>query len=67
MKSASELDYHLLLARDLHFLEADCHHDLMADLVQVQRMLAPFIRRLRSTSQIERLERAPGKALASNP
>ena len=47
MGSASELEYHLLLARDLQYLDASIHQDLNAKTVEVKRMLAPFIKRLR--------------------
>src|SRR6266851_5117114 len=38
--SASELEYHLLLARDLHLLEAADFDDLDARILEIQRMLA---------------------------
>jgi four helix bundle protein len=47
MGSASELDYHLLLARDLGFLSAEEHGRLSSDLVEVKKMLSGMIRRLR--------------------
>jgi four helix bundle protein len=48
--SASELDYQLLLARDLGFLEADAYSDLAERLDHVRRMLTNLIKaaRLRS-------------------
>ena len=47
MGSASELEYHLLLSRDLNFL-ADADYDrLAADTVAVKQMLASLIRKLR--------------------
>ena len=48
--SANELEYHLLLARDLELLSASRHDSLNSDAVQVQRMLAALIRRLRTTN-----------------
>lgn len=50
MGSASELDYHLLLARDLGYLEADEHARLSGDLIQVKKMLSGLLTRLRSPS-----------------
>jgi four helix bundle protein len=44
--SASELECHLLLARDLRFLEADEFNDLEAKVLEVQRMLASLVQRL---------------------
>lgn len=50
MGSASELEYHLLLAQDLGYLEATDYEQLAEKTSEVKRMLAPFINRLRSTS-----------------
>ncbi len=48
MGSASELEYHLLLARDLKYLKTDEHKKLEDGLIEVKRMLATFIRKLRA-------------------
>lgn len=40
--SAAELEDHLLLARDLHYLRDDEHHKLEAKLDELQRMLTAF-------------------------
>jgi len=48
--SASELEYHLLLARDLGILAAAEHEHLTEELGEVQRMLASFIRKLKTKS-----------------
>lgn len=45
--SANEVEYHLLLARDLGFLDAALHDRLSADALELQRMLASFINRLK--------------------
>lgn len=45
--SATELEYHLLLARDLGYIEASDHERLDSKLAEVKRMLAGFQRRLR--------------------
>jgi four helix bundle protein len=47
MGSASELEYHLLLAHDLGFLNDAIYALLDRDTVEVKRMLATFIQRLR--------------------
>jgi four helix bundle protein len=45
--SANELDYHLLLARDLDYLQSTTFDQLSAEVQAVSRMLAIFIDRLR--------------------
>jgi four helix bundle protein len=47
--SASELEYHLLLARDLKFLEQKDYDVLRGQLVEVRRMLTSFVQKLNST------------------
>lgn len=47
MGSASELEYHLLLAHDLGFLPDPFYAQLDRDTTEVKRMLASFIQRLR--------------------
>ena len=47
MGSASELEYELLLARDLGFLEIAVHGKLDGDITEVKKMLASLIRKLR--------------------
>jgi four helix bundle protein len=48
MGSASELQYHLLLARDLGFVAGDVYDTRLAALIEVKKMLAAFIKRLRT-------------------
>ena len=43
MGSASELDYHLLLCRDLEFLKDDEFKKLSARLIEVRKMLTAFL------------------------
>jgi len=50
MGSARELDYHLLLARDLHFIEAQTYKRLAGELDEIQRMLNVLIHKLVSQS-----------------
>jgi four helix bundle protein len=46
--SASELEYHLLLSADLKFLDRATHTRLDAAVVQVKRMMAALVRKLRA-------------------
>ncbi len=50
MGSASELEYHLLLARDLELLRAVDFQRLSEGAVEVKRMLASLIHKLRADS-----------------
>ena len=50
MGSASELEYHLLLARDLDFLNSPDYQRLELEVVEVKRMLSSLIRKLRADS-----------------
>jgi four helix bundle protein len=47
--SASELEYHLLLARDLQFLTPSEFKELESKILEVQRMLAALVQRLQRT------------------
>jgi len=47
--SASELEYHLLLSHDLSLLPPDDYQKLHTQTVEVKRMLAPFINKLRNS------------------
>ena len=55
MGSASELEYQLLLAHDLHYLDESLYQDLSAKLTEVKRMLNHFILRIRSNSKATNL------------
>ena len=48
MGSASELQYHLLLAHDLKLLNEETYLKLDEDVTEVKRMLASFIQRLKA-------------------
>ncbi|HUS17853.1 MAG TPA: four helix bundle protein [Chloroflexia bacterium] len=50
MGSASELEYHCLLARDLAFLDTSTHSQLETQIVEVKRMLGAYIQKIRNTS-----------------
>ncbi len=47
MGSASEVEYLLLLTRDLNLIRASDYSDLLNDVVEVKKMLASFIKKLR--------------------
>jgi four helix bundle protein len=49
--SANELDYHLLLARDLNYLESTCYATLARETQEIAKMLASFIDKLRRTDR----------------
>jgi len=44
--SASELEYHLLLARDLDLLDTAAYDPLAVQVVEVKRMLTTFVQKL---------------------
>jgi len=46
MGSASEFEYHFLLARDLNLLTGPEYERLASDVTDVKRMLTSFIRKL---------------------
>ena len=48
MGSASELEYHLILARDLSMVGEDQYDQLDRETTEVKRMLTSLIQRLRS-------------------
>ncbi len=54
--SASEIEHHLLLARDLEFLPVNTHRDLEKGLQEVQRML---------TSLVSAIQKRAGRAPSS--
>jgi four helix bundle protein len=47
MGSASELEYHLLLARDLGYMDEKSYNQLNTDTIEIKKMLSSFINRLR--------------------
>jgi four helix bundle protein len=46
MGSASELEYHLLLARDLHTISSNGHREAEAALLEIKRMLPGLLQSL---------------------
>jgi four helix bundle protein len=47
--SASEVEHHLLLARDLKFLQAATHQNIEKSLQEVQRMLTSLVSSIQET------------------
>ena len=45
--SASELEYHLLLARDLGFIGGDLYDATLVDLIRIRKMLTNLIQKVR--------------------
>jgi len=54
--SASEVEHHLLLARDLKFLLASAHQDLEKKLQEVQRMLTSLVSSIHETTGVRAAE-----------
>jgi four helix bundle protein len=52
MGSASEVEYFLLLAKDLNYLERVDYDSLIEDLFEVKRMQVRFLQRLTRTGQV---------------
>jgi four helix bundle protein len=50
MGSASELDYHLLLASDLKLIDATDYTELAQQTSEVKRMLTGLLQKLRADS-----------------
>jgi four helix bundle protein len=50
MGSASELEYHFLLAHELDLLSLGDYECLTTELIEVKRMLTVFIQKLRADS-----------------
>jgi len=48
MGSASELEYQLILAHDLGYIQHDSFERTIAELVEIKRMLNAFIQKLRA-------------------
>lgn len=46
MGSASELEYHLLLAADLRFIDRKTHTTMDADVAEIKKMLASLLKKL---------------------
>ena len=46
--SASELEYHLLLSRDIGLLKSADYDDIVGEVIEVKKMLTIFIKKLRA-------------------
>jgi four helix bundle protein len=57
MGSATELEYHLLLARDLGFIGDADYEGLRGAVTEIKRMLASFLQTLRLGRRVRRAER----------
>ena len=55
MGSASELGYHLLLARDLDLLKPPDYEKLLRDTIEMKRMLTAFTQKLRVPNRQQKL------------
>ncbi len=49
MGSASETEYHLLLAHDLNFVSPDDFEKYRSHVIEIKKMLASFINRIKSS------------------
>ena len=56
--SASEVEYHFLLARDLHLLQEKDFQALAGHADEIQRMLTALIQRIQSGRKTENLARS---------
>ncbi|MDZ4657689.1 MAG: four helix bundle protein [Bythopirellula sp.] len=48
MGSASELEYHLILSRDLAYLDKNLHQQLEVETQRVKKMLSSLLRKLKA-------------------
>jgi four helix bundle protein len=48
MGSASELEYHLLLSRDLNFISVSIYEQLTNQTEEIKKMLSSFIKKLKT-------------------
>ena len=49
MGSSSELEYQLILAHDLQYLEENAYNEFLSELTEIRRMLNAYIQKLKST------------------
>jgi four helix bundle protein len=49
MGSSSELEYQIILAHDLQYLDEEEYGELSRELAEVRRMLNAYIQKLKST------------------
>lgn len=63
MGSASELEYHLLLSRDLEFLSASEHDTLNREVTEVKRMLSTLINSIKPERRHKSITKMSGPDL----
>ena len=51
MGSASELEYTLLLSRDIGYVKGKDYEDLNAAVTEIKRMLATYLKKIRTSSK----------------
>ena len=49
MGSANEVGYQLLLAKDIEYITEVNYSSLMAEVIEIQKMLASYIKRIEET------------------
>ncbi|MDQ6718235.1 MAG: four helix bundle protein [Gemmatimonadota bacterium] len=54
LNSAVELEYHLILARDIQAMSESASDELVHELIEVRRMIQGLLKKLRSTSPATR-------------
>jgi len=54
MRSANELDYQLILARDLGYITEDAHLPLESELTEIKRILNSLITKVRRDARSEK-------------
>src|SRR5205085_4253377 len=59
MRSACELDYQLLLARDISFVDQQTYEPLARELSEIKRMLNALIRKVRQDARSQKLTKRP--------
>jgi four helix bundle protein len=52
MGSASELEYHCLLSKDLHFMDEETYSRIQEKVVEVKKMLSSLIRKISTERRI---------------
>jgi len=50
--SASEVEYQLILARDLNYINPETYRDLIAQIIEIKKMLTVFMKRIYQRSDI---------------
>ena len=48
--SSSEVEYQILLAHDLKYIDDECYASLNSQIIEIKRMIATYIRKIRETN-----------------